>query len=225
MSQRSEQTTELVEQRVKEQSPVWIWERKRGKETERERGQWLRVQGGSTPRGDLSPPFFGNRRRTFETVPIEAGLNPCSWNFYKLGVREQEEESRRWDLGDENSQRLAHLSSLLSSDLTWDFESVKKANASGKFTKKDPKRHHGEGEDKEYMKKKMKRVTSHWKLSWILPEERFEWLPMASTPHLGKLRQYDLAKVYFFICLFCLFVSVLAVVLRKYIWLLSQIHS
>lgn len=51
------------------------------------------MHGGSTPGGDLSTPFFRNRQCTFETVPIEAGQNSCSWNFYKLAVQEQEEEN------------------------------------------------------------------------------------------------------------------------------------
>ena len=75
MTQRSEQATELVEQGKRAVTRLILRERER--ERERERAV-VECREAELPRGDLSPLLFGNRRPTFETVPVEAGLNPRS---------------------------------------------------------------------------------------------------------------------------------------------------
>lgn len=59
-----------------------------------ERGWRERVQRASTPRGDLSPPFFETGSALLKRCQWRLALSPRSWNFYKLSVREQEEKDR-----------------------------------------------------------------------------------------------------------------------------------
>lgn len=51
------------------------------------------VQRASTPRGDLSPPFFWNSQCSFEMLPMEVGPKPHSWNFYKLSVWDRKRQT------------------------------------------------------------------------------------------------------------------------------------
>lgn len=90
MSQTSEETTEHVKQRVR-LAVTTLNPKRREREGEKEGGR--KCMEAALPVETCPLRFFGNRQCTFETVPIEAGQNSCSWNFYKLAVREQEEEN------------------------------------------------------------------------------------------------------------------------------------
>lgn len=120
------------------------------RERERERVAGESAKSQHSPRR-LVPSVFWNRQCSFEPVPMEAGLSPRSWNFYKLSVREQEERF---------AKAVCSFSTLLRP--AWDFSTVIHACffliwfvLNSKLVKKtygnDLERLRGERKDSKYM--------------------------------------------------------------------------
>ena len=132
------------------------------------------VQRASTPRGDLSPPFFWNRQCSFEMLPMEVGPNPHSWNFYKLSV---------WDRKRQTELRfLKGICSFFASFLTRPRSQHSDSRVLLSYAASDCLRIFTELKWKKALVgreriqsiwKNEESVTSHRKLSRILPEERF----------------------------------------------------
>lgn len=150
--------------RVKEQSLLWIPNRERA----RQKGGGKKCMEAELSVETCPLRFFGNRQCTFETVPIEAGPNPLQLKLlqarcWKAG-RGKESEVLWWGICSVLPIVLAGFSArwFVTSSLfkSKSFKEIHHAS--------DLKRQHGEGEDKEYMKKLS--VTSCWKLSWLVPE-------------------------------------------------------
>lgn len=115
----------------------------------------------------------------FETVPMEAGLSPCSWNFYRLSLRGQEEEDRVGILQEEFAASPTCREAPLGFALAFCFCFFPSMPARTRLTSRDDVGTVRIQSAFEIVIKKKKKteepVTSHRELSWILPEEIYLW--------------------------------------------------